>query len=266
MYQEHIDFEIKPIFSPSMEVCKDFVRVQISRFSSEEQKKIEYYKNLKNFDFNSSGDKVSLSGLADMQKWILYANLDKAYFSTWYMENNAFAFAAYIKEEMVGFISGALSGNNMFTRSLYVLPQYQGCGVGSHLLETAERAASFIVSNMELFSLDGADGFYNAHNYKNTLVQGRVMKIKNLPKTETGVVPVFGWNNVLQARLNIKVNINLFDCKYQPIFVYVNKDKKIDGLAILYSNGKDFIKFTKKGGDVAKQHKLELLDALSNVR
>lgn len=197
---------------------------------------------------------------------LLCRNLDKRYLEVWGKQKNVFAFAAYKATEIIGFTTGFLDENNMRTSSLYVMPEYQCMGVGSNLLTTAENAAGLIAPNMQLFSLEGAVTFYKDRGYENTLVHGRVLKTKKLPQTVAGVVPVFQWSDRLNAKLNIKVDDALLQGKYQPIFVYVNGEQKIDGVATRLSNGKDYVKFTRKGGDIAKYRAMELKDALYNIR
>ena len=59
----------------------------------------------------------------------------------------------------------------------------------------------------------------------------------------TGVVPVFEWCDELQAKLNVKMNTDVLrNNKRQPKFVYVGKDNKIDGVAILLPDGEKLIK------------------------
>ena len=263
---DKIDYKIKPIFRPSEEICKDFAWVHISHLSAADQEKLLFYKDKDNSYFNSLGDEEKLAALAEWQRLFVYNHLDSAYLNTWNIENHVFAFAAYQTEKMVGFITGALNGSNMFTRSLYVLPEYQGCGIGSKLLDNAECAASFVAPNMELFSLDGAVNFYKNRGYKNTMVLGRVMKVKNLPKP-VGVIPVFQWSDRLQSRLNVKIDGDLLkQSKYQPIFVYVNEYRKIDGIAMRMKNGKEKIKVNLKQKDLLEKYKFELSNALAESR
>ena len=134
---DNISYEIKPIFTPSANICHEFARIHMSRLSPTEQKKLPAYNNL-----------------------------ESSYLKAWKKERNVFAFAAYIDKEMVGFVTGSLNGKNMFTRALYVMPQCQGYGIGSNLLSSAENAASLIAPNMELFSLSGATRFYQNHGQR----------------------------------------------------------------------------------------------------
>ena len=122
---------------------------------------------------------------------------------------------------------------------------------------------------VEYATLNGAVGFYKDRNYENVLVHGRVQKIKKLPQTVQGVVPVFGWTDTLSAKLNVRVDTDLLkNSKHQPIFVYVNDKQRIDGVAVRLSNGKEIIKYKagRLSADMAKYRALELSDALYMVR
>ncbi len=234
MFKEKINFEIKPVFNLTEEMCKDFAQI----------------------DINSGGNK---------QQHI--ENLDQSYFDILRLSRNSFAFVAYAGEYMVGFTSGFMSGENMWTNALYVDKRYHDYGIGTKLLSTSEQAASLVAKNIQLIPLTGAVSFYQSRGYKNTLVQGRVVKTKKLPLAMSGVLPVFGWSDNLSAKLNVKVDSDLLkQFRGQPIFVYLNPEQKIDGVATRLLNGKDYIKFTRKSGTVAKYRAMELSDTLYMVR
>lgn len=238
MYKEKINFEVRPIFNLTQDMCKDFADIDLQ-----------------------------CGELVERNIRHMCRDLDKTYFDVWRLSDHSFAFAAYSGENLVGFTSGFMNGNNMFTNALYVTPKYHNCGIGSGLLNTSEQAASLIVHNMQLVPLENAISFYQERDYKNVLIQGRIHKIKKLPKLSAGIVPVFGWSDKLSTKLNIDVDTNLLkQSKHQPIFVYVNGEQKIDGVATRLSNGEDYVKFTRKGGDVAKYRAMELTDALYNTR
>ena len=241
MYKETINFEFRPIFQPSLDMCKKFADIDIQCMPAVEQHSL-----------------------------CVYDNLDQNYFTILQKCRNSFAFGAYKSDEMIGFTTGFLNGENtMFTNALYVLPEYQGFGIGSKLLNTSERAASLIASNMRLVPLENAVSFYQDRDYKNILVQGRIHKIKKLPKISAGIVPVFGWSDKLSAKLNVRVDTGLLkQDKHQPIFVYANDAQRIDGVATRLSDGKEFIEYNKRvvSGDMLKYRTLELSDALYMTR
>lgn len=260
---DNINYEIKPIFIPSANICHDFARIQISRLPSSEKEKLSFYKRITCDYFDNLSAEEKLLVLAEYQRLFAYNKLETAYLNTWDLETNVFAFAAYIAEEMVGFITGSLTGKNMFTRSLYVIPQYQSYGIGTSLLDSAEKAAVLVAPNMELISLSSAANFYQNRGYKNILVSGRIIKIKKLSNT-TGVVPVFKWCDTLQSKLNVKIDANLLrKTDHQPIFVYVNKQQKIDGIAIRMPNKEQKIIVNPKEKTLSQFYTQKLSEALN---
>ena len=122
---------------------------------------------------------------------------------------------------------------------------------------------------MRLVPLEKAVSFYQERDYKNVLIQGRIHKIKKLPKVSAGIVPVFGWSDKLSAKLNVRMDTDLLkQHKHQPIFVYVNDVQRIDGVATRLSDGKEFIEYNKRvvSADMLKCRTLELSDALYMTR
>ena len=236
MYKKIIDFEIRPIFNPSDEICKDFERIEL--------RCDDYLGNIYKEEYRQSC-------------W--------EYHKENFQNQNAFAFAAYHKNKMVGFSDGYADDNVMNLDSLFVDPDFHGKGIGSGLLKNSEYADSIIKSNMELMPLITAMDFYQKHRY----VYGRngVYMQKTLSAPIPGVIPVFEWCDELTAKLNVKIDSALLrNCKGQPMFVCVNKYADIEGIALRLPDGKDVIKFTKRGGDTAEQYKSKLVDALSKTR
>ena len=231
MYKEKINFEIKPVFNLTEEMCKDFAQI----------------------DINSGGNKQQ-----HME------NLDRSYFDILRLSRNSFVFVAYAGEYMVGFTTGFMNGENMWTNALYVDKRYHDYGIGTKLLNTSEQAASLVASNMQLISLAGASNFYQSHGYKNTLVRGRIVKTKKLPLAMSGILPVFGWTDNLSAKLNVKIDSDLLkQFRGQPIFVYLNPEQKIDGVALRLSNNKNMLKLNDRQ---PKHRGSELLWYLDNCR
>ena len=102
MDMEKINFEIRPIFTPSDEICKIFADIDIA-----------------------------CGRLIEPNLQYLCRDLDKRYLDVWCKQRNVFAFAAYKATEIIGFTTGFLDGNNMRTSSLYVMPEYHSHGVSS---------------------------------------------------------------------------------------------------------------------------------------
>ena len=177
-----------------------------------------------------------------------------------------FAFGAYSAgNTMLGFANGYLYDKRMYLRNLYVDPKYNGNGIGRTLLKATENAASLVSSYMEVVSLAGATSFYELNGYTN--FDDRNMG-KSLPKDTLGVVPVFGWGRALRAKLNVAPDVDLLKAaKNQPIFVYVNPDFKIDGVAMRDNKGEDAIWTNdKKGRVMAQFYQQQLIKALDRVK
>ena len=231
-----INYEIKPIFYADEQMCKDFARLELLCDEKRGHKHNDWYK----------------SGCED---YYILGEQDK------YRYN----FVAFYDKEIIGFASGNLD-YDMYLASLYVNPEYHGLGIGTKLLETTEQAVSIIASNLMLFPLSTAVSFYQQYKY-NYMAGNTKTMVKKLPKNVTGVVPVFEWCDELQAKLNVKMNTDVLrNNKRQPKFVYVGKDNKIDGVAILLPDGEKLIKLNDKQKSVAKYRKLELDWALESCR
>ncbi len=230
-----MDFEIIPIFERNEKICEEFAHVGVCCLLASERNNL-----------------------------FIHKSLSKSYLKEYDYERNVFAFAAYRNKEMIGFTSGCASGKDMFTRSLYVLPEYQGFGIGTKLLTTSERAASLVALNMELFSLESSIGFYKQRGYKKEIVCDRIVETKKLSNVTKGIVPVFEWDEELQLKLNVDVDYNLLEnYKCKPMFVYVGKELKIDGVAMLSPDGEQQIYVNN---EISKLCKSKLLGALSKVK
>lgn len=238
MYDEKINFSIEPIFKPSETVYNEFVRIEAQ---------CDIDRGLKVDDF------VKNAIRSDHRK-------------EWKEENNHFAFAAYHNEQMLGFVTGFMQSKNMYLSHLYIDPMYQDFGIGSELLKTAENSASIITRHIELFPEYNAVDFYEKHEYKNFK---NVVMVKQLSESIRGVVPVFQWHENLQAKLNFKIETSEWNkqYKYQPIFVYVNKEYKIDGVGIRLPNGEAMVKLNDRiDSQILKYRKLDLLYELDKFR
>jgi ribosomal protein S18 acetylase RimI-like enzyme len=103
-------------------------------------------------------------------------------------------YVAKVEEEIVGFISFAPADNAMIIVALAVLPKYQGCGIGKHLVSKAQKEA-VISKNKELLVSTSNDdlpalGFYQSQGFQiyevkpNVIAEkhgGLVKGIGNLP-------------------------------------------------------------------------------------
>lgn len=234
---DNIKCDIVPIFYPDAKICEDFERIELlcdtylGNVYTEEYRQscAEYHRN----------------------------NID---------EENAFAFAAYHKNQKVGFTDGYVQDDSMNLDSLFVDPTFFRSGIGNKLLKVSEQAASLVKSDMSLLPLFNAIGFYQRYGYEYGKDGTHMMK--SLPRMTSGIVPVFKWSDVLQEKLNFKFDTKMLQqYEHQPIFVYVNPAQRIDGVATRLANGKDFIKYNDRTDKVkAKYRTIELSDALYNIR
>lgn len=236
MYKEILNFEIRPIFNLSDEICKEFERIELR-----------------------------------CNNWLGGVYIPEYIQSCWKYhkenanEQNAFAFAGFYKNEMIGFSDGYTMSDGIKLDSLFVDPIYHGFGVGTKLLQSAEQSASLIKSDMLLMPLDNAIHFYQTHGYDYR--RPGFYLGKKLSKPVSGIIPVFEWCDELNAKLNLEINTNLLkQYERQPIFVYVNNNQQIDGIATRLSNGKDFIKYNGREKTLAKCRESELSYALYNAR
>ena len=231
-----IDCKIVPIFNPDETVCKDFERVELS---------------------------------CDDYLGRVYKEEYRQQCSTYHMEikqeESAFAFAAYYKNQMIGFSDGYVSDDVMNLDSLFIHPMYHGFGVGGKLLKKVERSAGLVKSNIELMPLVNAIGFYQRWGYNYN--KDGIHLIKRLPEPDFGVIPVFEWSDELQAKLNVKIDSDLLkQSTKQPMFVYVGKNKCIDGVAVRLQNGEQYIKLNNQQKSLEKYRRLELSCALDDCR
>lgn len=236
---DNFNYEIKPIFKADDQIYEDLMTIE---FLCDE-------------DRGSSHNEV-------------YRQSIRRYYVKTEDNKYRFIFGAFYDKQIIGFTFGYNPANepdNMYLDAFYVHPKYQGLGVGKDLLKTTENALSIIKpTNMELCPLISAITFYQHCKYKNST--GAYMT-KKLPKTVNGVIPVFEWCDELHDKLSFTMDESLLiTYKNQPKFVYIGKDNKIDGVALLLPDGERLIKLNERQKSLLKQRKLKLLNALDNCR
>lgn len=184
----------------------------------------------------------------------------------WKSQKYTFAFGAYDGKKMVGFASGYRENKQeMYLHNLYVLPEYEGKGIGKSLLGQSERNASLITDKMTLISLSGALSFYENRKYN---ILDECNCEKKLSKEFVGVVPVFksiGW--LRDVKFNLDVDISDLDqYKNLPMFAYVSLGREIDGLALRTADGKDKIWTNPKKLAMKDFYEKKLLSTLAKLR
>lgn len=235
MMNKKIDFEIVPIFNQHDEIWHDFLYIEMMCDKS------------MGYNYNA------------YDKHSVLSNHEK----DWKNNDYNFAFAAYRKTEMIGFAKGFLDvAETTYLDNLYVLPKYQGIGIGSELLTQVEKTSALISNCLSLMPLNSAVNFYKHNGYGWGDYCGDMGKY--LSCFSDSVVPVFQWKKQkFQVKFSVKVDSNLLkQNKYQPVFAYINEFGKVDGVALRTKSGEN--KFWIKSGQNAC--KCELLKALDKAR
>lgn len=254
MIRKDKKFDIVPIFNQSVKgVWDDFINIEFACNAEIIRSFTGKFRNL------CSKEEERQSHLCDYQR-----NL--------YNWQHNLAFAAYHKKEMVGFAQGfcfersselfSVYSKEAFLEHLYVLPEYQKCGIGSRLLRAFENTSCLIADKISLTPLRRAVDFYvkNGYRYFGDME-------KDLAHCSNGVIPVFHW---IKKDFNVKFNVAvdsmfLKQNIYQPIFVYLNKDGEIDG--VIGGNGENKMWINKKQEkDEVKYCRCQLLKAFSKVK
>ncbi len=83
------------------------------------------------------------------------------------LENSWYLVAAYSQERLVGFGRLLCDGiAHAFILDLIVLPEYQGRGIGGHILsQLKEKCAAHNVRDVQLFCATGKAGFYEKQGF-----------------------------------------------------------------------------------------------------
>lgn len=102
--------------------------------------------------------------------------LSRALKSSWY------AISAYAGEQLVGFGRAISDGIlHALIVEMIVLPEYQGKGIGSHILESIlSRCRENEIRDIQLFCARGKTGFYRKHGFVPRPDEGPGMQFKPL--------------------------------------------------------------------------------------
>lgn len=205
----NMDYEIVPIFNQKKEnIWSDFIRIAIVC-----NKQLGY--NAK----NGYNEKKILQNMSQ----------------NWDMKQYNFAFAAYHQNHMIGFAKGWLNKKcEMLFDNLYVLPEYQGMGIGSQLAKAVENAAVMVSDHIVLVAFIESMFFWIKKGYINT---GLITMSKFLSLPRNTVVPVFQWNKD-NFRFKMFVEDTVFaKNKNQPMFACFDDKGNIGGVAIQTKDG-----------------------------
>ena len=191
----------------------------------------------------------------------------KDHFDNWDNFKHNFAFGAYYNNQMIGFASGYLKEAGIFyLRNLYVMPEFNGLGVGSKLLRQTETMARVFAKSLELVPLPGAISFYEQKGYK-TIYNGRMSK--ELPCYGSGVVPVFHWIKS-DAHMDVKTLVDsriLRANPNQPIYVYVTSKwtPEINAVGLRTKEGENKV-WTVQNSPMSDYYRREIMSVLSKIR
>ncbi len=166
------------------------------------------------------------------------------YQKAWTKKPGCFAFGAYDGKDMIGFVTGATAAARSELVDLFLLPGYQGCGIGSNLLKSAENAVSLHDNKLYLISMGYGRllDYYKSHGYK-TLYADNVF-VKDLKKPNCYVTPVFSLSKRICkycTSIATQSNTVFYDGwvndLHSPMFVYVDVNFDIQGYAIANDAG-----------------------------
>lgn len=234
-----IDFKIVPVFYQNSVVWSNFSRI------------LTVCDKDMGYNYNAYTEKICL----------------RAYMLDWDCNKYNFAFAAYHKTQMIGFIKGfADKEEETYVDSLYVLPKYHGMNIGTQLLQAAEKTSALVAKRISLTSLSSAIDFYKNNGYDFSVWGDpcRGFMVKSLSPCMNTIVPVFKCTkHDFKVNFHVKVNSALFkQNEYQPIFVYVNEYGKINGVAFRNKKGENKILVK----DVQDEYRYELFNMLNKMR
>ena len=148
-----------------------------------------------------------------------------------------FAFGAYYKKKMIGFIQGNCVNKQALIKNLYVLPKYMRQKVGFRLLNQAEKALCLNANHIELVSLAKAQKFYENNSFKPILAGGNhyIKFVESKPKCD--ILPIFRVSNALRCVCSqiTEESTDAFSClrkAHVPVFVYLDIKSKVQGFVI----------------------------------
>lgn len=191
-----------------------------------------------NFIDIGAASRLGTYGIVTLNDKYLY-KMDE-YKNNWKRRSFNFAFGAYDKSQMVGFIHGYCADRVGYIEELYILPEYQGQRIGSRLLTMGETAITYGAGKIELTALATrrAMSYYPKRGYTIRLApNGFEKKLAKRPCCQT--VPVFKVTRpIAKACAQIaSVHGDTFDAaqinsSHAPMFIYVNVQSEITGFGL----------------------------------
>lgn len=161
----------------------------------------------------------------------------------WRTREFNFAFGAYDADNMVGFTRGNCWYHTTTVHSLYILPEYQGTGIGRKLLTQVENISGFETITIDLISLTYAVNFYRKMGYRPVYRNGldasneMFKRTPSLPKCT--VLPIFYASPMIRSECDKIAAANHVTFKSKLInrghvrgLVYVNDKSEITGYGL----------------------------------
>jgi GNAT superfamily N-acetyltransferase len=152
--------------------------------------------------------------------------------------HQAFAFGAYDKNNMIGYVRGYnpihIEQPNSWISELYVKTDYQGQGTGGNLLRAAENATAVTTGVMRLMASNDLNKKWYIERHKYKTWDGKQTVSKKLDTNFTGAIPIF---NPLAERefdsgysAQHHISVSLFTGPNRPIFAFADNGKIVSTL------------------------------------
>lgn len=149
-----------------------------------------------------------------------------------------FAYAAYYRNKMVGYIKGYCRRNCAYIDELFVLPKFQNLNIGTRLLARAESARFFGAHFMELVALPSAIPFYQRCGWAISFGDINIMT-KNLTNCVYRLVPIFNANKETVDKCNkiaqdngTVFNPDAINVLHLPAYAFFNFNQDLCAYAI----------------------------------
>ena len=154
-------------------------------------------------------------------------------------KTNAFAFGAYAKGKLIGYIRGICKGNDVLVHDLYVLPRFHRQRVGKRLMYTTECTFKTTHRYVKLTAMETSEPFYIKQGFSSPT--GDMQYIKRIKMYGIyNTVPVFKYSaqtwaecSEFAAKYNITLNRDDVDKLHAPVFIYRGDNDAIEGIAVI---------------------------------
>ena len=199
---------IVPIFNQSsLNIWYDFLRIRVSA--------MKYVYNYK---------------ISNEEKELVL----KEFKSYWLHRAFNFAFGAYNKSDMIGFVKGYIEHGLVNIEHVYILPKYMSRGIGSQLLKKVEEATSLCADDIELVSFAKAQNFYEKNGYRLLFMNRYNKTIKKDIRSTT--LPIFRITSSIKnifKKMYKDFDFVRINKQHNPVFVYLDSDSRIQAFLVI---------------------------------